>query len=180
MRSRWVIYSVALGLAVAVGAGVYFYVGTVPSSPRQTRSGAGQAGQAIQAGVSQTATGSSTVFKLPAGMQAISFAFDDAARVGGAVIAGARVGVYWTPANASLTRLVVEDCEVLAVGSAGTVASTFSPSSGSLVTLAVLPQDAARLTLASKTGSLQLALLASDASAQKAQRITQRQLREGK
>jgi Flp pilus assembly protein CpaB len=113
-------------------------------------------------------------------MEAISFAFDDAARVGGAVLAGAHVGVYWTPANASLTRLVVADCEVIAVGSAGSVASTFTHGGGSLVTLAVLPQDAARLTLASKTGSLQLALLASDASAQKAQRITQRQLREGK
>ena len=94
---------------------------------------------------------------VPAGKVAITINLDDAARVGGFVVAGNVVGIYFSKAQNLQTRMLVPDAQVLAVGNQS---ASLAPN---LVTLALNPADAERVLVATRSGSVTLALLGSGA-----------------
>ncbi|MFM7030403.1 MAG: Flp pilus assembly protein CpaB [Micrococcales bacterium] len=105
--------------------------------------------------------------QVPSGNIAVSVSMDDASRVASFVVPGSHVVVYWTKNDASESRVLLADANVLAVGSTSTTnANANSTTTSSLVTLALQPTDASRLILASKTGSLYFGLLAADTTVQ--------------
>ena len=103
--------------------------------------------------------------QIPDGNVAISVNVDDAARVANFVAPGSQVAVYWTPTDATQSRVLLPDASVLAIGATSTVNATANQGAGaqggnaSLVTFSLTPSQAARVVLATKTGSLYLALL---------------------
>jgi pilus assembly protein CpaB len=129
------------------------------------------AGQLIRrADLTQLGTANPQI-QVPDGEVAVAITVDDAARVAGFVSPGAEVAVYWTPADASAAQVLLPRVSVLAVGATSTSnavgSSTSAAASGAgsgvanvnLVTLALRPNDAPRVVLASKTGSINLGLL---------------------
>jgi len=100
------------------------------------------------------------LIQVPAGRVAVSVNVDDAARVANFVQPGARVVAYWTPTDATESRVLLPAADVLAVGATSTASSTPDQNgNNALVTFALTPDDAPRMVLATKTGTVYLGLL---------------------
>ncbi len=99
---------------------------------------------------------------IPPGMRAVSVRVNDIVAVAGFVIPGTRVDVLLTgnPSGSSeqQTTTVLEDVAVLAVGQKLERNSAGEPQSAQVITLLVSPDDAEKLTLATRQGTIQLAL----------------------
>ncbi len=101
-------------------------------------------------------------FKVPPGMRAFSVKVNEVVGVGGFIVPGSRVDVVVTTAVSSrnqdqVAKIVLEDAVVLAAGQ--TIEQKDNkPVTVSNVTLAVAPEDAERLALASNDGRIQLVL----------------------
>jgi len=99
---------------------------------------------------------------IPPGMRAVSVRVNDTSSVAGFVLPGTRVDVLLTGnpegSNEQQTTTVLENVAVLANGSRLERSSTGEPQSAPVITLLVSPDDAAKLTLASNQGRIQLAL----------------------
>jgi len=102
---------------------------------------------------------------IPEGMRALSVAVNDVVGVAGFVIPGTVVDVLVTGAlpgqnsgNNDITRTILENVRVLAAGQKMEVDRDGKPQAVPVVTLLVTPDDAAKLTMASTQGKIQLAL----------------------
>ena len=103
---------------------------------------------------------------IPEGMRAISVRVNDVIGVAGFVVPGTRVDVLVTVRDENgssgepMTRTVVSKVEVLTAGTKYDQerSKDGEPISTSVVTLAVLPEDAERIALASNEGKITLAL----------------------
>lgn len=113
---------------------------------------------------------------VPKGMIAISVTLTDTARVAGFINPGTEVAVFLTGStaeNGAFTRLLLEEVEVIAVGSTATTQTTTTTAEGTqtveqlpstLMTLAVDQKDAERVLFAQTTGELAFGLLTKDSS----------------
>jgi pilus assembly protein CpaB len=104
---------------------------------------------------------------IPEGMRAISVRVNEVVGVAGFVVPGTRVDVLVTVRNTGnaaaqepMTRTVVSHVEVLTAGTKydQEKSKEGEPIQTSVVTLAVLPEDAERIALASNEGKITLAL----------------------
>jgi len=103
---------------------------------------------------------------IPDGMRAISVAVNDVVGVAGFVTPGTMVDVLVTGTaagsgdthQANVTRTILENVRVLAAGQRIQQDRDGRPQTVPVITLLVSPQDAARLTMASTEGKIQLAL----------------------
>jgi pilus assembly protein CpaB len=102
---------------------------------------------------------------IPEGMRAISVRVNDVISVAGYVVPGTRVDVLVTVRDGSaasepMTRTVVSKVEVLTAGTAydQEKSKDGEPITATVVTLAVTPEDAERIALASNEGQITLAL----------------------
>src|SRR6266852_4797932 len=104
---------------------------------------------------------------IPEGMRALSVAVNEVVGVAGFVIPGTMVDVLVTgnmPAGATrsgsnaITRTILENVRVLAAGQKIEQDRDGKPLTVPVITLLVSPDDAAKLTMASNEGKIQLAL----------------------
>jgi pilus assembly protein CpaB len=103
---------------------------------------------------------------IPEGMRAVSVAVNDVIGVAGFVVPGTMVDVLTTgrlPGNEggadnNITRTILENVRVLAAGQKIDQDRDGKPEKVPVVTLLVSPDDAAKLTMASTEGKIQLAL----------------------
>src|SRR5581483_3182303 len=99
---------------------------------------------------------------IPPGMRAVSVRVNEVVSVAGFVQPGTRVDVLLTGnpngGNEQQTTTVLENVSVIASGSRLERNANGETSSAPVITLLVSPEDAQRLTLASKQGAIQLAL----------------------
>jgi pilus assembly protein CpaB len=100
--------------------------------------------------------------KIPPGMRAFSVRVDEVVGVGGFIVPDARVDVIVTTSGASregeqISKIVLENIQVLAAGQIMEQKGS-KPAAVSTVTLAVSPEDAEKLALASNDGRIQLVL----------------------
>jgi len=116
--------------------------------------------------VSTEKVGGVLSLKIPPGMRAFSVRVDEVVGVGGFLVPDARVDVIVTTSGAGkeeeqISKIVLENIQVLAVGQ---IMEQIKEQKGSkpaavhTVTLAVLPEDAEKLALASNDGRIQLVL----------------------
>jgi pilus assembly protein CpaB len=113
----------------------------------------------MQAGAGLPAT-------IPEGMRALSVAVNEVVGVAGFVIPGTMVDVLVTGRIAgtthggdeNITRTILENVKVLAAGQKIEQDREGKPQTVPVITLLVTPDDAARLTMASTEGKIQLAL----------------------
>jgi pilus assembly protein CpaB len=100
--------------------------------------------------------------KIPQGMRAFTVRVNEAVGVGGFLMPDARVDVLLTTASSDpratqMSKIILEDIRVLAVGQ--TIDQKESkPVTVSTVTLAVTPEEAEKLALASNDGKIHLVL----------------------
>jgi pilus assembly protein CpaB len=114
---------------------------------------------AVQSGAGLSAT-------IPEGMRALSVAVNEVVGVAGFVIPGTMVDVLVTGNVAggarggteNITRTILENVKVLAAGQKIEQDREGKPQNVPVITLLVTPDDAARLTMASTEGKIQLAL----------------------
>ncbi|MDP9158844.1 MAG: Flp pilus assembly protein CpaB [Acidobacteriota bacterium] len=106
--------------------------------------------------------GSGLAALIPPGMRAMSVRVTDTSSVAGFVLPGTRVDVLLTGnpggANEQQTTTVLENVTVIATGQKLERASGSDAQTASVITLLVSPDDAAKLTLASTEGQIQLVL----------------------
>jgi pilus assembly protein CpaB len=102
---------------------------------------------------------------IPEGMRALSVAVNEVVGVAGFVIPGTMVDVLATGrlnhagnGNEDVTRTILENIRVLAAGQKIEQDREGKPQTVPVITLLVAPQDAAKLTMASTQGKIQLAL----------------------
>jgi pilus assembly protein CpaB len=101
--------------------------------------------------------------KIPVGMRAYSVKVNEVVGVGGFIVPDTRVDVLVTTAPSTqhqggkVSKIVLEDVRVLAVGQSIEVNDS-KPTSVNTVTLAVTPEDAEKLALASNDGTIQLVM----------------------
>jgi pilus assembly protein CpaB len=102
---------------------------------------------------------------IPEGMRGLSVAVNEVVGVAGFVIPGTMVDVLVTGGVAgaggggqNITRTILENVRVLAAGQKIEQDREGKPQTVPVVTLLVTPEDAARLTMASTEGKIQLAL----------------------
>ncbi len=99
--------------------------------------------------------------KVPAGLRAFSVKVNEVVGVGGFIVPDSRVDVVVTtsPSNRDqqekVSKIVLEDIRVLAAGQA-TEMKESKPVTVNTVTLALMPEDAEKLALASNDGIIQL------------------------
>jgi pilus assembly protein CpaB len=108
---------------------------------------------------------------IPKGMLAISVSLTDTGRVAGFVNPGTQVAIFLTGVDSSgqnFTRLLLENVEVIAVGSTTTTQTTTTTAEGTqtteqlpktLMTLALSQGDAEKLLLSQVSGELAFAVL---------------------
>jgi pilus assembly protein CpaB len=110
---------------------------------------------------SQGASGGLTV-KIPDGMRAISLRSDEVVGVAGFLLPGTHVDVLVTlhPTNQPdpVTSTVLQDAEVLATGQKTEPDPEGKPTTATVVTLLVKPEDAERVVLASTQGTVHFVL----------------------
>jgi pilus assembly protein CpaB len=136
------------------------------------------AGQLVLASELAQFVNPNSQIQVPAGKIAVSVSVDDAARVANFVQPGAKVAVYWTPGDTTQSRVIFAAADVLAIGATSTASTTQGQAGNSaLVTFAMAPEEAPRLVLATKTGSLYLGLLAEDTVTRTGQSSTADSLR---
>jgi pilus assembly protein CpaB len=102
---------------------------------------------------------------IPEGMRALSVAVNDVVGVAGFVTPGTMVDVLVTGkantsngAQQSITRMILENVRVLAAGQKIEQDREGKPQTVPVITLLVSPEDAAKLTMGSTEGKIQLAL----------------------
>lgn len=99
---------------------------------------------------------------IPEGMRGLSVAVNDVVAVAGFVMPGTMVDVLVTGGVAggsqNITRTILENVRVLAAGQKIEQDREGKPQTVPVITLLVTPEDAARLTMASTEGKIQLAL----------------------
>jgi pilus assembly protein CpaB len=97
---------------------------------------------------------------IPTGMRAVSVRVDEVIQVAGFVTAGTRVDVLVTldSEGPSITRLILQNVQVLAAGQKVERDVEGTPFTVTVITLLVSPDDAEKLTLAAAEGRIQLAL----------------------
>ena len=100
---------------------------------------------------------------IPEGMRALSVAVNDVVGVAGFVIPGTMVDVLVTGSvggggGNNITRMILENVRVLAAGQKVEQDRDGKPQTVPVITLLVSPEDAAKLTMASNQGKIQLAL----------------------
>ena len=100
--------------------------------------------------------------RIPQGLRAFTVRVNEAVGVGGFLMPGARVDVVLTTTSSGqngmrMAKIILEDIRVLAVGQTIEQKDN-NPVSVGTVTLAVTPEDAERLALASNDGSIHLVL----------------------
>jgi pilus assembly protein CpaB len=120
----------------------------------------------LEAKLAPRSAGAGLPATIPAGMRAVSVAVNDVVGVAGFVAPGTSVDVLVTGqipgatqnASDNVTRTILEDVRVLAAGQKIEQDRDGKPQTVPVVTLLVMPQDAARLTMASTEGKIQLVL----------------------
>jgi len=98
---------------------------------------------------------------IPEGTRAISVRVDDVVAVAGFVVPGTMVDVLVTGSTAggdSVTRTILQDLRVLAVGQKSEADREGKPQTYTVVTLLVTPEEAEKITMASTEGKIHLAL----------------------
>src|SRR6201984_3095175 len=101
---------------------------------------------------------------IPEGMRALSVAVNDVGGGAGFVIPGRMVDVLVTGsvggggAGNNITRMILENVRVLAAGQKVEQDRDGKPQTVPVITLLVSPEDAAKLTMGSNQGKIQLAL----------------------
>ncbi|MFV2067022.1 MAG: Flp pilus assembly protein CpaB [Pirellulales bacterium] len=100
---------------------------------------------------------------IPEGMRALSVRVDEVIQVAGFVLPGTRVDVFVTidPSQAQnnpTTKLILQNVPVLTANQIVQTAENGEPTTATVVTLLVTPEDAERLILAATKGRIQLGL----------------------
>ena len=100
---------------------------------------------------------------IPGGMRALSVRVDEVIQVAGFVMPGTRVDVFVTidpsqQQNNPMTKLILQNVVVLTANQIVQTAQNGEPTTATVVTLLVTPQDAERLILAATRGRIQLGL----------------------
>jgi pilus assembly protein CpaB len=109
------------------------------------------------------AAGAGLPATIPEGMRAVSVAVNDVVGVAGFVIPGTMVDVLVTGQTGAsnsenITQTILENVRVLAAGQKTGQDREGKPQTVPVITLLVSPEDAAKLTMASTQGKIQLAL----------------------
>jgi pilus assembly protein CpaB len=120
----------------------------------------------LESKLAATQSGAGLPATIPEGMRAVSVAVNDVVGVAGFVIPGTMVDVLVTGKVAetghggeeNITRTILENVKVLAAGQKIEQDREGKPQNVPVVTLLVTPDDAARLTMASTEGKIQLSL----------------------
>jgi pilus assembly protein CpaB len=120
----------------------------------------------LESKLASTQSGAGLPATIPEGMRALSVAVNDVVGVAGFVIPGTMVDVLVTGKVAdnghggeqNITRTILENVKVLAAGQKIEQDREGKPQNVPVVTLLVAPDDAARLTMASTEGKIQLSL----------------------
>jgi pilus assembly protein CpaB len=119
----------------------------------------------LESKLAATQSGAGLPATIPEGMRALSVAVNDVVGVAGFVIPGTMVDVLVTGRVAdsgrgeqNITRTILENVKVLAAGQKIEQDREGKPQNVPVVTLLVTPDDAARLTMASTEGKIQLSL----------------------
>jgi pilus assembly protein CpaB len=120
----------------------------------------------LEAKLAPRSAGAGLPATIPQGMRAVSVAVNDVVDVAGFVTPGTSVDVLVTGqvpgatqgGSDNVTRVILENVRVLAAGQKIEQDRDGKPATVPVVTLLVLPEDAARLTMASTEGKIQLAL----------------------
>lgn len=125
---------------------------------------------------------------LPKGELAISISLSDTARVAGFINPGSRVAIFLNgadPSGQSFTRMLLDDVQVIAVGSTTTTQTTTTDQEGNetveqlprtLMTLALEQKDAERVLLAQGSGELVFAVTTQDSNVRADGGLTQADL----
>lgn len=108
-----------------------------------------------------------TTLTIPAGMIAVSADLEDPQKVGGFLAPGSDIVVFATYPNPKndnedITRVLLPRVKVLAIGAQIAASQDRGTKAASVVTMAVNQQEAQKLVLAQKLGSLYLGLLGPD------------------
>lgn len=119
----------------------------------------------LEANLAPRAAGAGLPATIPEGMRAVSVAVNDVVGVAGFVIPGTMVDVLATGelsnktgGGNNITRTILENVRVLTAGQQVQQNREGKPEKVPVVTLLVTPEDAAKLTMASTEGKIQLAL----------------------
>jgi len=120
----------------------------------------------LESKLASTQSGAGLPATIPEGMRALSVAVNDVVGVAGFVIPGTMVDVLVTGkasgtgrgGDENITRTILENVRVLAAGQKIEQDREGKPQTVPVITLLVTPDDAARLTMASTEGKIQLAL----------------------
>jgi pilus assembly protein CpaB len=120
----------------------------------------------LESKLAATQSGAGLPATIPEGMRALSVAVNDVVGVAGFVIPGTMVDVLVTGKAAgtgrggdeNITRTILENVRVLAAGQKIEQDREGKPQTVPVITLLVTPDDAARLTMASTEGKIQLSL----------------------
>jgi pilus assembly protein CpaB len=112
--------------------------------------------------LSSPGAGAGITVKIPDGMRAISLRSDEVVGVAGFLLPGTHVDVLVTlrPANSPdpVTSTVLQDAEILATGQKTEPDPEGKPTTATVVTLLVKPEDAERVVLASTQGTVHFVL----------------------
>jgi pilus assembly protein CpaB len=112
--------------------------------------------------LSSPGSGSGITVKIPNGMRAISLRSDEVVGVAGFLLPGTHVDVLVTLRTSNnpepVTATVLQDVEVLATGQKIEPDPEGKPTSATVVTLLVTPEDAEKVTLASTQGTVHFVL----------------------
>lgn len=120
----------------------------------------------LESKLASTQSGAGLPATIPEGMRALSVAVNEVVGVAGFVIPGTMVDVLVTGnvagsgrgSSENITRTILENVKVLAAGQKIEQDREGKPQTVPVITLLVTPDDAARLTMASTEGKIQLAL----------------------
>jgi pilus assembly protein CpaB len=116
----------------------------------------------LEAKLAPVGAGAGLPATIPQGMRALSVAVNEVVGVAGFVIPGTMVDVLVTGqrpgGNDNITRTILENVPVLAAGQKIEQDREGKPQTVPVITLLVTPEDAAKLTMASTEGKIQLAL----------------------
>ena len=118
----------------------------------------------LAANLASSESGAGLSATIPEGMRALSVSVNDVVGVAGFVTPGTMVDVLVTGntvnqgGGSSVTRTILENIKVLAAGQKMEQDREGKPETVPVITLLVTPEDAAKLTMASTEGKIQLAL----------------------
>lgn len=115
----------------------------------------------LESKLAPTDAGAGLSVTIPQGMRAVSVAVNDVVAVAGFVTPGTMVDVLVTGTAAgstAVTETILENIRVLAAGQKMVQEREGKPETVPVITLLVTPEQAAKLTMASTEGRIQLAL----------------------